>query len=53
LLAYVSALGLKPGAQVTVIEIAPLNGPLTCRVGSRSISLSREVAGFIWVSRAE
>jgi DtxR family transcriptional regulator, Mn-dependent transcriptional regulator len=53
LLAYVGALGLKPGAQITVVDIAPLNGPLTCRVASRSISLSREVAGFIWVSRAE
>ena len=53
LLAYLGALGLVPDAKVTVVEIAPLDGPLTCRVGGKLISLSRLVARFVWVSRAE
>jgi DtxR family transcriptional regulator, Mn-dependent transcriptional regulator len=52
LLAYLGTLELLPGVQVTVKAIAPLEGPLTLSLGNKAISLSREVASFIWVTPA-
>jgi len=51
LLDYLGNRGVTPGALVTVVEIAPLEGPLTLKVGARTISMSREVANFVWVRR--
>ena len=51
LLEYLGQRGVTPGAQVFVTEIAPLQGPLTLRVGRRMISMSRDVASFVWVKR--
>jgi DtxR family Mn-dependent transcriptional regulator len=51
LLDYLGTRGIVPGAQLAVTEIAPLNGPLTLKLGNRVISLSREVANFVWVKR--
>jgi DtxR family Mn-dependent transcriptional regulator len=51
LLEYLGQRGVTPGAQVTVTEIAPLQGPLTLKVGTRTTSMSREVANFVWVKR--
>ncbi|MCL4489525.1 MAG: metal-dependent transcriptional regulator [Chloroflexi bacterium] len=53
LLKYLGERRLMPGAKVKVVEIAPLNGPFTLRLDNRTLSLSREVAGFVWVRRAE
>lgn len=49
LLEYLGQRGVTPGAQVTVTDIAPLQGPLTLKVGTRTTSMSREVANFVWV----
>jgi DtxR family Mn-dependent transcriptional regulator len=51
LLVYLGQRGVTPGAEVTVTEIAPLKGPLTLKVGTRTTSMSREVANFVWVKR--
>ena len=51
LLEYLGQRGVRPGAAVTVTEIAPLEGPLTLQVGPRTTSMSREVANFVWVKR--
>jgi DtxR family Mn-dependent transcriptional regulator len=51
LLEYLGGRGVTPGAQIAVTEIAPLNGPLTLKLGSKVISMSREVAHFVWVKR--
>jgi DtxR family Mn-dependent transcriptional regulator len=51
LLEYLGGRGVTPGAQITVTEIAPLQGPLTLKLGSKVISMSREVANFVWVKR--
>lgn len=51
LLDYLGTRGIVPGAQIAVTEIAPLNGPLTLKLGSKVISMSREVAHFVWVKR--
>ena len=51
LLAYLGQRGVMPGARLVVTEIAPLNGPLTLKIGTRTTSMSREVARFVWVKR--
>ncbi len=53
LLDYLGKSQVRPGAQITVTDIAPLQGPLTLQVGARTISMSREVAGYVWVKRSE
>ncbi|MCX7838529.1 MAG: metal-dependent transcriptional regulator [Anaerolineae bacterium] len=52
LLEYLGARGIVPGAQLTVTEVAPLNGPLSLKLGGRIVPISREVAQFVWVKRA-
>lgn len=49
-LTYLQTLGLVPGSQVTVEEIAPFSGPLTVLVGEKRSALSREVAGKVFVA---
>lgn len=51
LLDYLGSRGLTPGAPVAVTEVAPLKGPLTLKVGTRTTSMSREVANYVWVKR--
>lgn len=51
LLEYLGARGVMPGASLNIVEVAPLKGPLTLKLGSKVISMSREVAGFVWVKR--
>jgi DtxR family Mn-dependent transcriptional regulator len=53
LLEYLGAHGIVPGAQIVISEIAPLEGPLTLKLGRQVTSLSREVARMVWVKRAE
>lgn len=52
LLEYLGTRGIVPGAQLTITEVAPINGPLSLKVGNRIVPLSREVAQFVWVKRA-
>jgi DtxR family Mn-dependent transcriptional regulator len=51
LLDYLGQSHVTPGAEITLIEIAPLEGPLTLQVGPRTVSMSREVANFVWVTK--
>ncbi|MDX1616057.1 MAG: metal-dependent transcriptional regulator [Candidatus Promineifilaceae bacterium] len=48
-LAYVAARGLVPGAEVTVREIAPLQGPLALTVGPRRVDLGLNLAELVLV----
>jgi DtxR family Mn-dependent transcriptional regulator len=49
LLDYLGSHGLVPGSPVTIVEIAPLKGPLTLKLGTRTMAMSRQVANFVWV----
>jgi DtxR family Mn-dependent transcriptional regulator len=51
LLDYLGSRGVVPGATIAVAEVAPLQGPLTLKLGSQVTSMSREVAHFVWVKR--
>lgn len=53
LLAYLGDRGITPGAQLQVLEIAPLKGPLTLKLGNRIVPMSREIAGYVWVEKAD
>jgi DtxR family Mn-dependent transcriptional regulator len=49
LLRYLGDLGLFPQVEVTVLEAAPFEGPLTIRIGDQTRVLGREVAQYILV----
>jgi DtxR family Mn-dependent transcriptional regulator len=47
ILRYLGEIGLRPGQHVTVLEKAPLGGPLTLQVGERRHAISLELAGMV------
>jgi len=49
-LRYLGDIGLVPGTSVAVLSQAPLDGPLTVRVGERRQVLGRELAAIILVA---
>lgn len=51
LLNYLVEVGLRPGQEITVEQVAPFDGPLLVSAGDRSFPLSREVAGKVAVSK--
>jgi len=53
LLHYLDKLGLVPGASIEILEKAPLNGPITVKVGLTSHALSRAIASIIQVKRTK
>lgn len=53
LLRYLAGLGLVPGAEVSVSEIAPFLGPLTIQVGDARHAIGRNLADLILVERIE
>lgn len=52
-LRYLGSLGLYPGAQVTVLERAPFNGPLTVEVDGQRRVLAYEMADMLLVNGLE
>ncbi len=50
-LKYLQERGLVPGSKVTVMEAAPLRGPLTLRVGNKEVVLGLSLAEFVIVSK--
>ncbi len=53
LLRYLGSLGLYPQVQVTILAIAPFNGPLTIRVGEAAHTISPEAARYVYVTKIE
>jgi DtxR family Mn-dependent transcriptional regulator len=53
LLQYVEQIGLVPGAELSVREIAPFEGPITIVLADREIHLGPKVAAAILVERHE
>jgi DtxR family Mn-dependent transcriptional regulator len=49
MLRYLGKIGLRPGADVVVVEKAPLGGPLTVRVDSVPHAISLELARMVTV----
>jgi Fe2+ transport system protein FeoA len=57
LLAYLAERGLLPGQSLTVIEAAPLKGPLTLQIGDSQeepqVALGLALAELVQVDRVE
>ncbi|MBD5606359.1 MAG: metal-dependent transcriptional regulator [Candidatus Eremiobacteraeota bacterium] len=49
ILRYLAEIGLRPGADIEVLEKAPLGGPVTVRVGETRHAISLELAGMVTV----
>jgi DtxR family Mn-dependent transcriptional regulator len=49
MLRYLGDIGLYPRTPITVVEKAPLGGPVTIRLGDRQHAISLELAGMITV----
>jgi DtxR family Mn-dependent transcriptional regulator len=50
ILRYLAQVGLRPGAEVNVLEKAPLGGPLTVEVGDARHAISLELARMVMVA---
>jgi DtxR family Mn-dependent transcriptional regulator len=53
LLHYLDTIGLVPEASIKILEKAPLNGPITVKVGATNHAISRAVASIIRVKRTK
>lgn len=49
-LQYLAQLGLRPGAQITLLEMAPFNGPLSIAVNHAPKIIGHDIAETIFVS---
>ena len=49
ILGYLGELGLRPGAQATVVESAPFQGPLTVEIAGIRTAIAREIARLVTV----
>lgn len=53
LLRYLGDCGLRPGAKVTVADVAPLHNSVTLRVKNKHFALSPEIAEYVWVMKVQ
>ena len=53
MLRYLGELGLFPKVEVTVVDVAPFDGPLTIQVNNQERALGREVAQYILMRDVE
>jgi DtxR family Mn-dependent transcriptional regulator len=49
-LRYLCNLGLVPGIEITLIEVAPFHGPLTLQISEKNVAIARDLAQEIRVS---
>ena len=49
-LGYLGTLGLRPGAEVNVVEAAPFGGPLTVEVKGTRTAIAHEIAALVTVA---
>jgi DtxR family Mn-dependent transcriptional regulator len=49
-LKYLQERGILPGQEMTVLEAAPMQGPLTLRIGGKEVALGLQVADFVIVN---
>lgn len=48
-LKYLQEKNILPGSELVVVEVAPMNGPLTLRIGSKDVALGLSMAEFVLV----
>jgi Fe2+ transport system protein FeoA len=52
-LPYLDQIGLRPGVELTVKDLAPMEGPMTVETEDGPVSLGRELAALIRVTAPE
>lgn len=52
LIVYFEDKGFRPGVSMSVLDRAPLNGPLTVDLGDHTLALGEDLAGYLWVRPA-
>lgn len=53
LLRYLGERGLRPGAEIEVTDISPINQVLTLQSGAKHFSITTQIADAVWVTRIE
>ncbi len=53
LLAYLAALGLRPGSRITVDDVVPFGGPIVLNVAGEQCYLGQEAAAFVYIRAIE
>ena len=48
-LRYLAGVGLRPGVEITVVAIAPFDGPVELRVSRKRVSIGASAAGRVFV----
>jgi len=48
-LKYLQERKILPGSEITVLDVAPLQGPLTIKVGGKEVALGLQIADFVLV----
>jgi DtxR family Mn-dependent transcriptional regulator len=48
-LSYLQGLGLTPGTEAVIERVAPFDGPVTLRIGERTVAIGRRIARRIGV----
>jgi DtxR family Mn-dependent transcriptional regulator len=48
-LRYLQDRNILPGSEITLLEAAPLQGPLTIKVGGKEVALGLQIADFVLV----
>ena len=48
-LRYLAGVGLRPGVEITVVAIAPFDGPVELRVSRKRVSIGASAAGLVFV----
>ena len=51
MLNHLGALGLTPGAEITVVDASPLNESVTLHANGKHFSLALKIANALWVTR--
>jgi DtxR family Mn-dependent transcriptional regulator len=49
-LGYLGSVGLRPGAEVSVVEAAPFGGPLTVEIQGMKTAIAHEIAALVTVA---
>lgn len=52
LIEYFEAKGFRPGLRISVVDRAPLHGPLTLTMDGEQIALGDDLAAYLWVRPA-
>lgn len=53
ILQFLGQMGVRPGVVIEIVARQPFNGPLTLRIGSEDHAVGCELAGNVFVRRAE